>query len=329
MGVRRMSEHATKLRQLPSKQVTDCEDKVSIVPSTLRPRSSWLFLLCLIVAIKGDAADLPLVPPAELVSQTVNNELSLNSHVKFMFQDRKQTPHGSQTKLMVETTEAMAGMVIAYDDRPLNPQQRQDELARIQRFTHDPAELHKKRKQEQENEDRIARIMKALPTAFLYEYDGVEPGTPGVGDPGVELLRLRFRPNPKYDPPSRVEQVLTTMTGVLLIDPRRKRLARIDGTLSHEVGFGWGIFGHLDKGGHFLVEQGNVEHNHWEITRTDLAITGKVLLFKTIRFESSERFSNFREVSPDLTFAQGVELLTREADVAENRLRHTNGQAAK
>ena len=33
------------------------------------------------------------------------------------------------------------------------------------------------------------------------------------------------------------------------------------------MGFGWGFLGHLDRGGHFLVEQGEVVNGHWEVTR--------------------------------------------------------------
>jgi hypothetical protein len=287
-----------------------------------------MFLALFFLALSA-AAELTPASPQQLVRETVENELKPDSDLKFMFRDHKQTPHGSSTKLMVQTTEAMAGVVIAYDGHPLNQQQRQAELARNQRFIHDPEELRKKRKQEKENEDRISRIMKALPDAFLYEYDGAEPGRKGIGEAGVELTRLRFRPNPKYNPPSRVEQVLTAMTGSMLIDPRKKRLARIDGTLSHDVAFGWGIFGHLDKGGHFLVEQGEVDGNHWEITRTDLAITGKILLFKSIRFESSEVFSDFRQVPRNLTFAQGLQMLAKEAQSATNPIAPACCEAAK
>jgi hypothetical protein len=290
-------------------------DKVETV--SCKPLKTIVAAMVLTLASFPSAGQNPSPSPQQLVRETVDNELKPDAGLKFMFRDRKQTPHGSSTKLMVQTTEAMAGMVVAYDDHPLNPEQRQAELARNQRFIRDPEELRKKRKQEKENEERINRIMKALPDAFIYQEDGAEPGKRGVGEPGVKLIRLRFEPNPKYDPPSRVEQVLTAMTGTMLIEPGKKRLASIDGTLSHDVAFGWGILGHLDKGGHFLVQQGDVDGNHWEVTRTDLAITGKLFFFKTIKYESSEVFSHFRQVSPNLTFAQALEMLTKETQSAE------------
>ena len=192
-----------------------------------------------------------------------------------MFQQRKETPTGSQTKLMVQTRDAMVGMVVANNDQPLNQEQRRAEYGRIERFLSQPDELERKRKQELESAERVNRILKAMPDAFLYEYDGTESGRPGVGKPGDQLLRLKFRPNPSYDPPTRVEQVLVGMQGVVLIDAQKQHIARIDGTLFKEVGFGWGILGHLDQGGHFQVDQADIGDDNWAIARMDLAFTGK------------------------------------------------------
>jgi hypothetical protein len=214
----------------------------------------------------------------------------------------------------------MAGMAVAYDGNPLTTQQRQAEEARLEQLMNSPEELAKKRQREKEDTERVTRIVRAMPDAFLYEYAGTEPGKPGLGKEGDELIRLNFRPNPKYEPPSRVEQVLSGMQGVLLIDANRRRIARIDGTLFKDVGFGWGILGHLDKGGHFLVEQGDVGDGTWDMRRIGLAFTGKILIFKHLDIKSTETYSDFRSVSTGLTFAQGVELLKKqEATLAENR----------
>ena len=180
---------------------------------------------------------------------------------------------------------------------------------------------------EKEDADRTARIMKALPDAFLYQPDGTEVGKERLGKPGDELVRLKFRPNPRYTPPSRVELVLTGMEGTLLIDANQHRLARIDGKLVKEGGFGWGILGHLNPGGHFLVDQSDVGYNRWEVTHMDLAITGKLLFFKSLNIRSNETYSNFRPAPPNLTFAQAVELLKKEeAVVAQNYFNHENQQ---
>jgi hypothetical protein len=259
--------------------------------------------------------------PAELVRAAVKNEVAATEDhsVRHMFRSRKQTPRGSQTKLYVETEDAMAGMVIANNDQPLTPQQLQGELGHLAGMEHNPEQLRTKHARENEDADRTLRMVKALPDAFLYEYEDTETTPGGIGKAGDDLVRLKFRPNPRYSPPSRVEQALTGMRGYLLVDARQLRIAKIDGTLFKGVSFGWGILGHLDQGGHFLVEQMELDDGAWEITRMTLNFTGKILLFKSISFVSDEVLSNFRRVPADTTFAQGVEMLKAEqAKLAEN-----------
>ena len=272
-----------------------------------------ILVAALLMAGPAWAAEMQPASPVELIRRATEHEIKANdSDGKYMFRDRREGQHGSQTKLLVETSEATAGMVIANNDQPLTPEQRQAEIDRIERFVKNSGELKRKQKQEKDDSERIARIMKALPDAFLYEADGTEPGKKGVGKAGDELVRLKFHPNPKYSPPSRIEQVLTGMDGYILIDANQYRIAKIDGTLVKDVGFGWGILGHLDRGGHFLVEQGDVGSGDWEITKMGLSFTGRILLFKGLNIKSDEVYSDFRRVPSDLTFAQAVELLKKQ-----------------
>ncbi len=269
-----------------------------------------------------------MLPPSELVRRAVANEInSENQTAKFMFRQRKETPNGSQTKLMVETRDAMVGVVVAYNDRPLNQDERRGEYGRIQRFIDDPGELDRKHKKEKEDSERVRTILKALPDAFLYDFDGSDTGKPGPGTPGDPLVRLKFRPNPKYDPPTRVEQVLTGMQGVVLIDAQKLHIARIDGTLFQDVVFGWGILGHLDRGGHFLVDQIDLGDDNWSISRMELAFTGKILFFKSLNIKSTETYSDFHPVPADLSFAQGAQLLRKQiGTVAENQPQTASGK---
>jgi hypothetical protein len=260
----------------------------------------------------------PQLSPVELVRQAVNNEVASNSRSgrHFMFKDTRKTAHLNQVKLMVETRDATAGLLIANDGRPLSPEERKQEEARLANYVQNPQELSKKRKQEKEDADHTMRILKALPDAFIYEPDGTQQGTATIGHPGDELVRLKFHPDPQYDPPTRTEQVLTGMQGYLLIDATEKRLAEINATLQKQVGFGWGILGHLDRGGRFLVEQADVGGGNWEITHMELSFTGKILLVKKLSIQSSDTFSDFHPVPSDLSFAQGVELLKKQASQA-------------
>jgi hypothetical protein len=268
--------------------------------------------------------------PADLVRKAVQNETKAanDDTAHFLFRGTKTTPQGSTTRLYVETKDATAGLVIAYNGKSLTPEQRHDEEARVDRFIKNPEELKKKREQEHENAERSLRIIRALPDAFLFEYAGDEQGSEGIGRTGGPLVKLTFRPNPHYQPPSRVEEVLTGMQGYVLVDATDYRFATIDGTLIKEVGFGWGILGHLDRGGRFIVRQKQVQQKQvqqqagddlWETSSMTLSFTGKIMLFKNLSISSTEVFSGFKQVPSDLTFAQALELLKKEeAAVAEN-----------
>jgi hypothetical protein len=251
--------------------------------------------------------------PVDLVRKAVQNELNADQGVDehFMFRGVKTTPRGSTTKLYAETKEGSAGLVVAYDGKPLTADQQQAEEARLERFVNNPEELRKKRAQEHEDEERTTRIMRALPDAFLYEDAGDEPGTAGIGHAGDPLVKLKFRPNPSYQPPSRVEEVLTGMEGSILVDAVHFRIASIDGTLFKSVGFGWGILGHLNPGGHFIVHQEDVD-NVWEISSMTVNFTGRILLVKSLNIESTEVYSDFKRIPNDLTFAQAVDLLKKK-----------------
>jgi hypothetical protein len=298
----------------------------------LREKLRFVGAVSLLAMLAGIGGSLPAagtparvadesVSPIELVRATVASEVaaSNNSSIKHMFCDHKTTPQGSQIRIYVETRQAMAGMTIAYDDKPLTPEQLQAEVGRLAGISDNPEQLARRQRQQKEEADRTLRIVKALPDAFLYDYDGTETGTATLGKLGEPLLRLKFRPNPDFHSPSHVEEVLVGMQGVLLIDSVERRIARIDGTLSREVGFGWGILGHLDKGGHFLVDQRDVGDNSWEVSRMSLSFAGRILLFKSLSIKSDEVFSDFRRVPDDTTFAQGVEMLKAErVKLAEN-----------
>jgi hypothetical protein len=273
----------------------------------------------------------PLTRPVQLVRATVAKEIAAanDTSIKHMFRDYKKSAQGTQTRLYVETREAMAGMTIAYNDKPLTPQQLQGEQGRLAGLVSNPQQLEHKRRQEKEEADHTLSIVKALPDAFVFEYDGSEAGTTRLGREGVRLVRLRFRPNPSYRPPSHVEDVLVGMAGILLIDPEVHRIARIDGTLFKEVTFGWGILGHLDKGGHFLVEQEGLGDGSWDVSRMSLSFNGKILLFKNISMRTDEIFSDFQRVPADTTFAQGVQMLNAErVKLSEGRSETAKAEAS-
>ena len=60
-----------------------------------------------------------------MVSQCIDRELDLlNNPPKYMFVMRRKTAHILETKLMVQTNEAVAGRVLSYNDEPMSEEGR-------------------------------------------------------------------------------------------------------------------------------------------------------------------------------------------------------------
>ncbi len=252
-------------------------------------------------------AALPSIPAQELVRRAIANEdKASNAPVRFRYRLRTETPKGSKTQELVETNDGVVARLLAINDRPPTADQRNADDAKLNRLLNDPQERARKLKQQKEDEQRVTRMVRSLADAFVYQYDGITVGPTG------ELVRLSFVPNPKWDPPDRERQVFTGMKGTMLVDPREERLVKIEATLFRDVNFGWGFFGHLDKGGQFIVEQSKIAEDRWETTDMRLRFTGKILLFKSLNINEHETASNFRQVPNNLSFSQGVDMLREE-----------------
>jgi hypothetical protein len=81
----------------------------------------------------------------------------------------------------------------------------------------------------------------------------------------------------------------------------------------NSVTFGGGILGHLERGGHFSVERTEIAPEDWEVTKMDVSMQGKALLFKTISIKQKEIHGNFERVSSNLTLADAAASLLKDS----------------
>jgi hypothetical protein len=238
--------------------------------------------------------------PNDLVARVVQNEMQIHDEGHFMYRDRRQTPEGSKTKEMIETEAGVVARLLAVDDHPLTAAQRSEDDARLQNLLTHTEVQKQKQKEQQKDEDQVKKLFRELPRAFAYEYDGMEPGPDGT------VINLKFTPKPNYDPPSRECAVYKGMSGHMSVTVPEYRLVRIEATLFRDVNFGWGLLGHLDKGGHFIVEQSKIGPHRWDVTSMNIQFTGKILLFKTINLHEIEALWDFQPVPDGLSLAQGI-----------------------
>ena len=99
------------------------------------------------------------------------------------------------------------------------------------------------------------------------------------------------------------------MAGKIWVNRSAMRLAMIEGKLMEDVNFGWGLLGHLDKGGTFKVVQKKVGENHWETVLLDLNMQGRAVIFKTLTIRQKQILSEFKRVPDDLTISQAFDML--------------------
>lgn len=247
----------------------------------------------------------PLSPPNmsadELVRQVVANETQLvdSDHSHWMYRQHHVEDGKDTLKECVDTDQGALCRLIAEGGHPLSQSEQAKEKERLAELVKNPERQRKLQEARKKDGDQALKMLKMLPNAFHYEYAGTE------GD----LVKLKFVPNPQFTPPDRESRVFHAMVGFMWVDRDAKRLVELSGKLTRDVDFGFGLLGHLYRGGTFQVKRADVGDGHWETTLLDVKIRGKALFFKTINADQRETTDNFAKAPGKLTMAEGMKML--------------------
>ena len=249
-------------------------------------------------------------PSAALVDRALANELNAaqdQTH-PMRFQLRKSSPRLTRTQEIFETRDGAVARLIAVNDNPLNPADEQVEEARLNELLIDPARQHHRKQSEDADAARALKVLRMLPTAFVYQYAGSGQYAGQGQGPAETVERFIFRPNPGFSPPDLETQALTAMAGEIWIDPVHERVVRLEGHLEQDVDFGWGILGRLNKGGWITIEQADVGGGQWRAVRFKMAMSGRVF-FKNRVFDTTEEQTQFAPLPSGLTYQQAIQKL--------------------
>jgi len=247
----------------------------------------------------------------DLARKVVANEVRIAKEDQSLWSYQKTTrkPGGVEERAVIQTKDGDLDRLILVEGKPLTETEQKHENERIKDLINDPSKQRRLKEHSQKDADQMTHILKILPDALLFT-DGERRGN---------SLQMLFKPNPQYHPTSREAHVLSTLEGEMWVDARQDRIEEVRGHVTHEVHFGGGLIGHLDKGGTFEVKQAEVAPHHWEVTKLDIHMKGKAVLFKSISIQQSESRSNFQRVSDDLTLEQAAEMLSRPDVLAQTR----------
>jgi hypothetical protein len=238
-----------------------------------------------------------------LIQRASEHELQALENPKlYRYQERLDWNWGSETRLVIETPEGRADRIVLFNGEPLSPDQQAKQQHRLEKLLTDHDAVKNEFKDQKSETQRRIKIVKAFPRAFFFDYAGMEKG----------LLRFDFRPDPDFSPKDRETQMYRGMEGSVWIEPVQERIVRIEGVLVKDVNFGWGIMGHLNKGGIYEIAQTQLSPGKWRITMLNVDLKGKTFLINSFRFKRKEMNSRFHPVSSDTTYQEAIEELLAE-----------------
>jgi hypothetical protein len=280
-----------------------------------RSLTLFLFLLWAVLSpAASQAQNAPSIPTSLTSAQAqalVGRALATESRAAQQFSHpshpmryrlHKSSPNLTSTKAIVETADGDVARLMLFNDQPLTQTQEKAEQARLDALLSDPS-LQQHRKQSEDSDiSRAMKILRVLPTAFLYQFLGTGTAPTGTVD------KFTFRPNPQFSPPDLETEILTAMAGEIWIDPVQERVVRLAGSLQQDKDIGWGILGELNKGGWVQIDQADVGDHQWRIVHLQLKMSGR-MLFKTKISDSVQDYTEFSPVPADLNYKQAIQLL--------------------
>ncbi len=247
------------------------------------------------------------LPPAQaqaLVTRALDNEFraARDTSYPLCYLLHKTSPRLSTTKEIYETRDGDVAKQIAINDKPLSAADEQKEQARLDALLGDPGKQRRRKQAEDTDAGRAMKVLRALPSAFVYQYAG-----PGAGPTG-DVEKFTFRPDPNFSPHDLETEVLPAITGELWIDAAHGRVVRLEGHVQHDVDFGWGILGRLHKGGWVVIEQADVGGGQWRWVRFQMVMSGRVV-FKNRTFDTTEEESGFVPLPVGLSYQKAIAMM--------------------
>jgi hypothetical protein len=269
----------------------------------------WIVGLVFISACLGysnsqaDSANLQ-----SLVRQVVENELQARKEpICWRYFSQVREEDESRTDIVIETRKGTLKRMLAQNDLPLAQKQRQQEDVRIGALIRNPRDLEEEAHKEKDDLQKTWSLFKFLPDALLYTRE------PSDG----QMIRLSFRPNPNFNPPTLEARIFRVLQGSILVDGGQKRLIELRAVMSRDLEFVWGIFGKLRKGGSLDLRQEQIEPGCWVMTSLNVQVTGRAWFFKTIGRQIHELRWAFQRVPDNLTLEDAAVMAKREAPDAK------------
>src|ERR1700727_2022300 len=139
------------------------------------------------------AETLPPLPQdaTQYAREAFQHQMQANNsdHTHWRYRIHREDEKGTQDRDVIERKEGEIARTLLINGQPLNAEQRADDEARMKKLVEDAGDRAKREKRGKEDRDKGDQMLKAIPDAFIFKYEGEENGQ----------VRLSFAPNPHYN----------------------------------------------------------------------------------------------------------------------------------
>ena len=249
----------------------------------------------------GSPRSLVQMPGQQLIQEVVGHEADASKHrgyYMYLSVERSERTGGHEwTERVVETTYGKVRYLLAEDGKALTGPRLAAERARIEDEGARPEVFRQQEAARGQEEQHARQMMNLLPRAFLFDPPQVEG----------ECVRVRYHPNPAYQPNGIEERVLHGMSGSVLIDGQMVRTRELEGRLPQDISFGFGLAS-VKAGSNFSTTREHVEGLDWKTETVHSDINGKAMFLKMITRQEDARHSEFKKIPDGMSVADAVKL---------------------
>jgi hypothetical protein len=259
---------------------------------------AWMAWALLLVAGVGRAQD-----SHTLLATLLANEQGASAHRgRYFYMNEEwsdRTGGHLWTERVVETPVGRVRLLVAEDGQPLGEARAEAERRRLANDVTHPEAFAQKEASQANDEQHARQMLSMMQRAYLFD----------APEPEGEAVRIKYRPNPEYQPASMEERVMHAMTGSIVIDRGMMRLREVDGHLNGDVSLGFGPFAIIKAGSNFATQREHAEGSDWKTETVHTDITGRALMLKTMARKQELKRWGYKKVGDALTVAQAVEIV--------------------
>src|SRR6185312_13298866 len=274
---------------------------------------------CLFQSARGQAGSVAAGPESALPSGTPNswvegavrNELVLIQDEKhpIRYVVRVVNRKGDTTREIIESAQGNVARLIQRDGKPITAKEDAAERSRLNAILASPGDFLKHEQRNGPGRNYALQVIKLMPSATLYSYTPGQPQPPGASSPQVVI---DYKPDPAFQPPTMLSELLTGLAGRVWIDARTGIMTRMQADVIRPVNFGWGFVARVYPGGHIEVEQTLVDGRRWAVSHVDSNVTVREMMLRTINDKTKMNAWNFQMLPAPMPYQDAVHALLAE-----------------